>query len=98
MRSVEHGLGVLHSTDLVPGGFARGDHGEIPAQAPPRPQGVDDPSHLFMFADHLYLADVTTQPDERSQGRLPALHFAEDKALVGKAEAVRPRIHIGETR
>ena len=32
----------------------------------PGPQGVDDSSHLFVFAGHLYLAGVATQPDQRS--------------------------------
>ena len=61
----------------------------------PDPQGLDDPSDLFVFAGQLYLAGVATQPDQRSRGRLPALHFAEDETLVGEAEGVRPRCFVG---
>src|SRR3954469_16825207 len=47
----------------------------------PGPQGVDDPSNLRVFACQLYLAGVATHPDQRSRGRQPALHIAEDKTL-----------------
>ena len=59
--------------------------------ARPCPQRLDDPPHLLVLAGQLHLAGAVAEQNQRARGRLPALHFAKDEALVGQPKGVWPR-------